>query len=73
MRHFINKNQDFRCIHCNAYVTSERPFAVNNRNHCPYCLWSRDLDLYEAGDRLSACKARMKPVGLTMKEQPKQV
>jgi len=42
--------------------------AVNNRNHCPYCLWSCHLDLYSAGDRLSACKAKMKPVGLTLKK-----
>jgi len=42
--------------------------GVNNRNHCPYCLWSRHLDLFAAGDRLSACKAQMKPIGLTMKK-----
>jgi hypothetical protein len=41
--------------------------GVNNRNHCPYCLWSRHLDLLAAGDRLSACKGPMKPIGLTMK------
>jgi hypothetical protein len=41
--------------------------GVNNRNHCPYCLWSRHLDLYSAGDRLSACKAPMQPVALTAK------
>jgi hypothetical protein len=41
--------------------------GVNNRNHCPYCLWSCHLDLFTAGDRLSACKAPMKPIGLTMK------
>jgi hypothetical protein len=42
--------------------------GVNNRNHCPYCLWSRHLDLFSAGDRLSACKGQMKPIGLTMKK-----
>jgi hypothetical protein len=42
--------------------------GVNNRNHCPYCLWSCHLDLFAAGDRLSACKAAMKPIGLTMKK-----
>jgi len=42
--------------------------GVNNRNHCPYCLWSCHLDLYFAGDRLSACKAPMNPIGLTMKQ-----
>ena len=60
---------DFRCAHCHALVSSAHVLsAVNNRNHCPYCLWSCHLDLYAAGDRLSACKAPMKPVGLTMKK-----
>jgi hypothetical protein len=59
---------DFRCAHCHAIVSSTHLVSgVNNRNHCPYCLWSCHLDLYAAGDRLSACKAPMKPVGLTMK------
>jgi hypothetical protein len=60
---------DFRCAHCHAIVSCAHSLsAVNNRNHCPYCLWSCHLDLYAAGDRLSACKAPMKPVGLTMKK-----
>ena len=64
----IDINADFRCQHCGAYVSSSRALAgVSNRNHCPYCLWSRHLDLFEAGDRLAACKAPMRPVGLTLK------
>ena len=43
--------------------------GVNNRNHCPYCLWSRHMDHYVAGDRLSACKEGMQPVGLTLKTE----
>jgi hypothetical protein len=59
---------DFKCAHCHVLVSSAHIIAgVNNRNHCPYCLWSCHLDLYAAGDRLSACKAPMKPIGLTMK------
>ena len=59
---------DFRCAHCRAMVSSAHLLSgVNNRNHCPYCLWSCHLDLFAAGDRLSACKAPMKPIGLTMK------
>jgi hypothetical protein len=58
----------FRCAHCHGFVNSESTFSgVQNRNHCPYCLWSRHLDLYAAGDRLSACKALMQPIGLTIK------
>lgn len=40
---------------------------MQNRNHCPACLWSRHLDWFEAGDRLSGCRAAMEPVGLTTK------
>lgn len=59
---------DFKCAHCHVIVSSAHVLSgVNNRNHCPYCLWSCHLDLYAAGDRLSACKAPMKPIGLTMK------
>ena len=65
----ISSFGDFRCMHCRAFVSSEHELSgVNNRNHCPYCLWSCHLDLYAAGDRLSACKAGMKPIGLTMKK-----
>ncbi len=60
---------DFRCAHCRAIVSCAHLLSgVNNRNHCPYCLWSCHLDLYVAGDRLCACKAPMRPIGLTMKK-----
>lgn len=63
----------FRCVHCGAHVITNPMFAgVLNRNHCPYCLWSRHLDLLEAGDRLCACKAPMRPIGLTLKQNRKK-
>lgn len=59
---------DFSCIHCDGHVCSGSfSSGVQNRNHCPYCLWSRHLDLFAAGDRLSACKAAMQPIALTTK------
>jgi len=59
---------DFRCAHCQNIVSGAHLLSgVNNRNHCPYCLWSCHLDMYAAGDRLSACKAPMQPVALTTK------
>lgn len=68
MRARVSTFGDFRCTHCHALVSSAHLLSgVNNRNHCPYCLWSSHLDLFAAGDRLSACKAPMKPIGLTMK------
>src|SRR4030042_2158569 len=60
----------FTCRNCRAYVYTQPLISgVQNRNHCPYCLWSRHVDLYQAGDRLSAGKAGMEPIGLTMKQR----
>jgi hypothetical protein len=64
---------DFVCLACHNFVSAETMLSgVHNRNHCPYCLSSRHLDLYEAGDRLSACKARMRPMALTLKKTGKK-
>ena len=69
MKHTAASFGDFRCAHCRNNVSAEHLLSgVNNRNHCPYCLWSCHLDLYSAGDRLSACRGQMKPTGLTMKK-----
>jgi hypothetical protein len=58
----------FRCLHCGVFITADPAVSgVRNRNHCPYCLRSRHLDLFEAGDRLAACKSTMEPVALTFK------
>jgi hypothetical protein len=63
----------FKCVHCHVFVSSEPALSgVQNRNHCPYCLWSRHLDLARPGDRLAACKEKMKPVGLTLKKTAKK-
>jgi hypothetical protein len=67
------KNRDFHCAHCHHFVSAHPLLSgVNNRNHCPYCLWSRHLDLDQAGDRLCACKGLMQPVGLTLKSSRKK-
>ncbi len=64
---------EFRCIHCRHIISVDINFSgVNNRNHCPYCLWSRHLDWREAGDRLSACTGPMQPVGLAVKRTRKK-
>ncbi len=64
---------DFVCLVCHNFVAADTAVAgVHNRNHCPYCLSSRHLDLFEAGDRLSACKSSMRPVALTLKKTVKR-
>jgi hypothetical protein len=65
--------QGFVCKHCHNYVSAHMLFSsVQNRNHCPYCLWSRHMDLNKAGDRLAACKSQMQPVGLAFKQSHKK-
>jgi hypothetical protein len=64
---------DFVCLACHNFVSAEATLSgVHNRNHCPYCLSSRHLDLYKAGDRLSACKSCMRPIALTIKKTGKK-
>ena len=68
MRTYPIINAEFLCANCLNHVSTAKLFSgVNNRNHCPYCLWSRHMDLFKVGDRLSACKEPMRPVGLTHK------
>jgi hypothetical protein len=60
--------EGFVCRNCNTYVPCEPALAgVQNRNHCPYCLWSRHMDGRVAGDRRSGCRGAMRPLGLTTK------
>jgi hypothetical protein len=69
----FRKNENFQCSHCHSFVSSNPMIAgVQNRNHCPYCLWSCHVDLSEAGDRLAVCKGMMKPIGLTLKRTRKK-
>lgn len=64
---------EFRCIQCKRYVsTSRESSGVNNRNHCPGCLYSRHVDLKTPGDRLAECHSKMAPIGLTFKHTPKK-
>lgn len=59
---------DFTCKYCGCHVCARTEISgVVNRNHCPLCLHSRHVDLFEPGDRLCACKGLMAPVGLTFK------
>ena len=73
-RSFLFQNTvGFRCAHCRAYICSSQTLCgVENRNHCPYCLWSRHVDLNMPGDRLASCKAPMLPIGLCIKQLVKK-
>ncbi|UCD76747.1 MAG: RNHCP domain-containing protein [Phycisphaerales bacterium] len=52
----------FTCIHCRQQV-SARAIGSQHRNHCPYCLWSRHVDI-RPGDRGCGCRGAMAPVAI---------
>ena len=69
----IYDTQNFKCSNCGFFVSADRGLSgVNNRNHCPRCLWSLHVDLNKAGDRKAECRSRMQPVGLTVKQTSKR-
>jgi hypothetical protein len=65
---WMRLEETFQCRQCGAVVHTHPTLSgVQNRNHCPYCLCSLHVDHIQAGDRLSACKGIMQPIGLTAK------
>ena len=59
MKSFTKRIEDFNCAHCGAVV-----HGTGYTNHCPNCLWSRDVDI-NPGDRASTCGGMMKPIEVT--------
>jgi hypothetical protein len=60
--------EEFKCENCGKFVAHSNYMGTKNRNHCPFCLWSKHMDLIESGDRKAGCKGKMKPIGLTFKQ-----
>lgn len=56
------RQEVFKCRHCRQFI-GPVPSGGSQRNHCPYCLYSRHVDDRTPGDRLSTCGASMQPVG----------
>lgn len=54
--------QSFTCGHCKRFI-GPLPSGGHHRNHCPFCLYSRHVDEGRSGDRASACKSLMAPIG----------
>ena len=55
----FKKNDDsFICEHCGKEVL---PLGYSSRDHCPFCLWSKHLDV-NPGDRANECKGPMEPI-----------
>lgn len=56
---FQRKNEGFRCEHCGAVVPAAEKTC---RNHCPYCLHSKHVDI-NPGDRANPCQGLLSPIG----------
>lgn len=55
---FRKLNLGFTCEHCGKIVA---PAAKTSRNHCPFCLYSKHVDIVP-GDRKEVCQGLMTPV-----------
>lgn len=62
MSTFIAREEPFTCIHCGKSV--EPLERGTYRNHCPFCLRSKHVDLHGPGDRESGCQGTMHPIAL---------
>jgi len=54
-------NESFTCMHCGCEVPQTS--STTPRNHCPFCLWSRHVDI-NPGDRANPCKGMMMPIDI---------
>ena len=60
MKKFNMIDEEFQCENCKKYVNKLNYTA---RDHCPYCLYSKHLDI-NPGDRLNPCKGMLKPIDI---------
>lgn len=58
MKRFTMKDENFICENCNKSV---KKLKYTARDHCPYCLYSKHVDI-NPGDRLNTCKGLLKPI-----------
>ncbi len=65
------QNNFFVCKNCGKQVSEEAP-GTHHRNHCPYCLYSRHVDVVQ-GDRRSKCKGMMKPIGIVYRKNGEEL
>ena len=60
MKKFNMIDEQFICENCGKVV---EPAGYTARDHCPYCLYSKHVDI-NPGDRKNSCKGLLKPVGI---------
>lgn len=57
-KRFSKNDSGFICENCKKEVS---PLGYTSRNHCPFCLYSKHLDI-NPGDRASGCGGLLEPV-----------
>jgi hypothetical protein len=67
-----NENQPFRCGKCRMFV-GQTVSGGKHRNHCPFCLASRHVDLRRPGDRECPCRAIMPAIGVAFRADGEQM
>lgn len=60
MKQFNRLDEAFICENCGREVS---PLGYTSRDHCPYCLYSKHVDI-NPGDRANPCKGLLVPVGV---------
>ena len=60
MKKFNMIDENFICENCGKEVNK---LGYTARDHCPYCLYSKHLDI-NPGDRENTCHGLMKPIGI---------
>lgn len=53
-------DESFICENCGKKVSK---LGYSCRNHCPYCLFSKHVDI-DPGDRLQNCHGLLEPIGI---------
>ena len=60
IKKFIMRDDEFLCENCLKPV---EPLRKTARDHCPYCLFSKHLDIFP-GDRRNNCQGLLKPIAV---------
>ena len=60
MKRFNMIDEEFVCEHCHKKVS---PLEYSARDHCPYCLYSKHVDV-NPGDRSEECHGLLEPIGV---------
>lgn len=58
MKKFNMLDEKFICENCGMEVL---PLGYTARDHCPYCLYSKHVDI-NPGDRNNSCRGLLKPL-----------